>query len=218
MHLHLFSANNDPLLADVLDPLRPLLESQRDPVVAYLPAASLVRHFVRETRAAFRRLATVVPILVESHPLDRIRAALDRAALLYVPGGNTYLMAHRLHTLGLMDELRQRLRAGLPYLGVSAGMMICGMDILTTNDLNPCGCVAFDGLGLVPFNFNAHYPPTPGEARDERDDRLREYLAFHDHPVLAMQDDAYLRVTDRGMELVRGTCWRLERGKPAVRI
>ena len=103
--------------------------------------------------------------------------------------------------------------AGLPLVGVSAGTMICGVNILTSNDINCCGCVTFSGLNLVPCNFNMHYPPEEGESRLDRDDRMGQFLQFHDHPVLAMQDDAYIQVTEAGLELVRGTCRCFKKGK-----
>jgi hypothetical protein len=66
---------------------------QRNPVVLYLPAASVERHFIRETRAAFSGLAKVITIKVESHPSNKVRAAVARVNLLFIPGGNTYLLA-----------------------------------------------------------------------------------------------------------------------------
>jgi len=213
MQLHLLSSSGELFIEDVIEIARPMLEGISEPEVAYLPAASLERSYSRETRAAFRGLAKVTLLKAESDPLKKIRSALDRAALLYIPGGNTFLMAHRLHNRGLVDLIRHYLLAGLPMVGVSAGTMICGVNILTSNDINCCGCVTFSGLNLVPCNFNMHYPPEEGDSRLDRDDRMGQFLQFHDQPVLAMQDDAYIRVTEAGLELVRGTCWRFEKGK-----
>jgi hypothetical protein len=43
-------------------------------------------------------------------------------------------------------------------------------------------------------------------------------MAFHDHPVLAMEDGAYLQVKNSGLQLVRGAIWRFEPGRPKVRL
>jgi peptidase E len=93
MNLHLFSTPGEPFLHDVLEVSKSLLGSQRNPVVLYLPAASVERHFIRETRAAFSGLAKVITIKVESHTSDKVRAAVARVNLLFIPGGNTYLLA-----------------------------------------------------------------------------------------------------------------------------
>lgn len=218
MQLHLLSSPGAPIIQDVVEIARPILVRSPKPEVAYLPAGATERHFLRETRTAFRRLARVTLLKVESDPLEKLRLVLRRVTLLYIPGGNTYLMAHRLHTRGWMDLIRQRLLEGLPFIGFSAGAMLCGLDILTTNDLNCCGCTHFTGLGLVPYNFNMHYPTEEGEARQERDGRMWEYHLFHDQPVLAMQDNAYIRSIPEGLELVRGNAWLFEKGKLRAKL
>jgi len=218
MQLHLFSSPGEPFLSDILEAARSILAEQADPVVAYLPAANVQRHFIRETKTAFRALARVTAIKVEYDAMGKIRAALDRASLLYIPGGNTYLLAHRLHTAGLLGEIRDRILGGLPLVTFSAGTVFCGLDILTTNDINCCGCTQFTGLGLVSVNFNVHYPPAGREDQGERDERLEEYQAFHSTPVLALEDGAYLEVSNGAIRLVRGAMWRFEKGRPKAYI
>lgn len=88
---HLVSTPGKPFLPDVLEVSQSLLGSQRNPVVLFLPAASVERHFIRETRVAFSGLAKVITIKVESHPSDKVRAALARVNLLFIHGGNTYM-------------------------------------------------------------------------------------------------------------------------------
>jgi dipeptidase E len=124
-------------------------------------------------------------------------------------------MAQRLHAAGVMEDLRRAVGGGLPYIGVSAGAVLCGPDILTTNDINACGCTTFSGLGLIPFSLNVHFPAGE-ESALEREDRLREYLRFHDRLILALCEDACVRVTDGAVEAVRGTVWKLERGVERV--
>jgi peptidase E len=218
MQLHLFSAAPDPFPDALLEIVRPLLTGADDPCVAYLPAGSLERHFIREAKAIFRGLAQVSAIKAETHSLKRTRSILERVTLLFVPGGNTYLMAHRLYALGIVAELRQRIVAGLPLVAFSAGTVFCGQDILTTNDINCCGCIQFAGLGLLPCNFNAHYPSEEGLERERRDERLGEYMAFHDTPVLALEDSAYVRVLDGKLEVVRGGVWEFRRGQGKIKL
>lgn len=226
MQLHLFSTPGEGGIEYVLAAASTILQGQRAPLVAYLPAASIHRRWVRETKASFRGLATVTAITVETQPLERILVILDRASLIYIPGGNTYLMAHRLHHFpkwpggeGLISELRKRILDGLPLVGFSAGAVLCGPDILTTNDINCCGCTTFEGMNLVPFNLNAHYPAEPGEARQARDDRLQEYLAFHPgRTVLALEDGAYLKVIDMEISVARGKAWKIDQGCQPVLV
>jgi dipeptidase E len=48
-------------------------------------------------------------------------AAVQEAAAVFVGGGNTFRLLSELYRLGLVEVLRERVRAGLPYLGISAG-------------------------------------------------------------------------------------------------
>jgi peptidase E len=195
----------------------PYLAEAREPLVAYLPGAAIGDNYLRLTLAAFAGLARVElvdPVAMGKAP---ILAVLDRASLLYVPGGNTFVLAQRLQRAGLMAEIAELVRAGLPLTGFSAGSVICGPDILNSNDANPARTTDFAGLGLVPYSINVHYPPAEArEAREERDDRIADYHAFEATPVLALEDDAWLHVQDDRMELVEGTVWLFDRSEQAA--
>ena len=208
VQLHLFSFPGEPFLADIILAAQQILAGLRKPLVAYLPAAAEERHFVRETKAAFQGIAEVRAIKPEIHSAVQTQFVLDRAALLYIPGGNTYLAAKRLHTAGLMDGLRKRILGGLPLVAFSAGTVLCGADILTSNDSNDCGCTEFTGFGLVSFNFNVHYPSVEGEERQKRDARLQDYAIEHNRLVLALEDGAYVLVTNGSVKEVKGPVWK----------
>lgn len=211
MQCYLFSSFPEPSSAALADLVHRLVGDRPDPLVAYLPAGNIKRHFVREVKGLLRGVAEVSAIKAEIHPPKRIHSILEKAELLLIPGGNTYLMAQRLHQIGIVAELRQRILDGLPLVTFSAGTVFCGQDILTTNDINCCGCTQFNGLKLLPFNLNVHYPDTPGEAQQERDERLEEYQAFHNIPVLALEDGAYLQITEQRLE-VHGCAWEFTPG------
>jgi dipeptidase E len=48
-------------------------------------------------------------------------AAIHEAPALYVGGGNTFRLLAELQHRGLLEPIRQRVRGGMPYMGVSAG-------------------------------------------------------------------------------------------------
>jgi dipeptidase E len=135
-----------------------------------------------------------------------MEALLRDAVLVYIPGGNTFLLNHRLHISGLMPYLKKKIKAGLPVVAFSAGTVLCGPNILTSNDINMVDTSHFKGLEATPFNFNVHYPEDP-LARAVRDDWLSEYHTFHDNPVILMADGAYMRVEGKKTTLVRGEAW-----------
>src|SRR4051794_38017070 len=59
--------------------------------------------------------------LVGIHRYSNPRAAVESAQAIYIGGGNTFRLLHALYQLDLIDAIRDRVRAGIPYVGISAG-------------------------------------------------------------------------------------------------
>ena len=214
INLHLFSTPGDRDIRWVLEACRPHLEGKSDPILAFLPQASLnVRHWLEYTVRSFDGLAQVEILDTEQMDLPAMESILRKAHVAYITGGNTFLLNHRLHISGLMPYLRKKVLAGLPVVGFSAGMILCGQNILTANDLNSVGTPHFDGLKGAPFNFFAHYTEDASQ-----DDWLSEYHAFHDNPVIMLSDGAYVKVEGRKTTLVRGEAWILRNGSEKEKL
>src|ERR1700751_13949 len=94
-------------------------------------------------------------LLVESlHTAPDPRAAVDNAEAFFVGGGNTFRLLDALYELGVLHALRNRVRAGAPYLGISAGTNLACPTIKTTNDMPIVFPPTLDALSLIPFNIN----------------------------------------------------------------
>jgi dipeptidase E len=217
MDLHLFSTPGKDDIRDILDACRPYLEGKDDPVVAYSPAASLGDTYQESTEKAFRGLARVTTINTELMTLPEMEAILRIAALVYIPGGNTFLLNHRLHVSNIIDYLRRKVSAGLPLVAFSAGTVLCGPNILTSNNINTVETPYFRGLNITPFNFNSHYPDDE-VGRLIRDDWLSDYHVFHDNPVIMLSDGAYIQVKGKKTRLVQGDAWILRKGRDKEKL
>ncbi len=222
MELHLFSSPGENDIRYVIKASRPYLESKSDPIVAYLPLASLyAEKWLDDNQKSFQGLARLEMINAELMNLKEMEDILRRASLAYIPGGNTFLLNHRLHISKLMDYLRKKVQAGLPLVAFSAGTVLCGPNILTSKDMNTVGTTYFDGLNLTPFNFLVHYAQD-AYGQSVHDDWLADYGFFHDNPVIMMSDGAYIKVDGRKTTLIRGDAWILrsntekEKIKPEV--
>jgi len=144
-------------------------------------------------------------------------ATLADAEALFMGGGNTYALLQRLHGTGLLEAIRARVAAGMPYAGASAGSNVAGPTILTTNDWNVVGLDRFDALGLVGFNINPHYKeadPAMAAFSETRDDRIREYHVVNTNPVLGLEEGAWV-VAAEGAVTVHGTA-RVKLFRPAA--
>ncbi|HTX92880.1 MAG TPA: Type 1 glutamine amidotransferase-like domain-containing protein [Anaerolineales bacterium] len=217
MNLHLFSTPGKDDIRYILDACRPYLEGRDEAVVAYLPAASLDQHFQELTERSFRGLARLATINTELQTLPEMEAILRDASLVYIPGGNTFLLNHRLHLCKIIEYLRRKVAAGLPVVAFSAGTVLCGPNILTTNDLNIVPTSYFKGLEATLFNFNVHYPEDDFR-RAGRDEWLAEYFVFHDNPILLLEDGAYVKVEGRKTTLEWGPAWIWRHGQEKEKL
>ena len=216
--LHLLSTPGDRDIRWVLEACRPYLADESESTVAFMPQASLnVNYWFDYTVRSFEKLACVELIDTEQMDLPAMEAIIRRAHVVYISGGNTFLLNHRLHVSGLMPYLRKKVQAGLPVVGFSAGMIVCGPNILTSKDLNSVETTHFSGLNASPFNFFAHYmADTYGQS--EHDDWLSDYHSFQDNPVIMLSDGAYVKVDGKKTTLVRGDAWILRRGAEKERL
>jgi dipeptidase E len=183
-----------------------------------MPLASLfAEKWLDQTERFFKGLARIEMVNTETMELPEMEAILRRAAVVYIPGGNTFLLNHRLHVSHLLPYLRKKIQSGLPVVAFSTGTILCGPNILTSKDMNTVETPHFDGLNLIPFNFFVHY----GEdayLRAIHDDWLTDYHVFHDNPVIILADGAYVKVLGRKTTLVRGEAWLLRKGEEKERI
>jgi dipeptidase E len=183
-----------------------------------MPLASLyAERWMELNEKSFRGVARLETVNAELMIQKEIEDILRRAALVYVPGGNTFLLNHRLHISSVMPYLRKKIQAGLPFVGFSAGMILCGPSILTANDMNTVETPHFDGLNLIPFNFFAHYADD-GYGQSAHDGWLSDYHFFHDNPVIMLSDGAYVKVDGKRTTLVRGHAWILRKGEEKEKL
>lgn len=215
MELHLFSASaaGDDLRF-VLDACRPILRDRQGATVAFLPLGSLetVRQ-LEQARKLFRNLAEVVLIDTENMDLPAMEAVLRGASAAYIGDGNVFLLNHRLHLSRLAPYFQKKIQAGLPLIGVNAGAIACGPNILTSEDLNLVPTPHFNGLAVTPFNLHVHYVDDIW-----RDEWLAPYHTFHDNAVLLLEDGAYLKVQGKTTSLAGGTGWCRRAGHEKQRL
>lgn len=217
-NLHLFSVPGERDLDDIVEACRPYVEGKEEQTIAYLPLASLyAERWLEMTEDAFKGLAELKTINTELMSQKAIEGIIRDAEVVYVPGGNTFLLNHRLHASGVMPFLQKRIQSGLPYVGFSAGAILCGPNILTSKDLNAVSTSFFKGLNAFQFNVSPHYP-LDGYGQSVKDDWLADYHFFHDNPVIMMCDNAYIKSEKGKTVLVRGEAYILRKDSEKERL
>ncbi|HET6350227.1 MAG TPA: dipeptidase PepE, partial [Candidatus Krumholzibacteria bacterium] len=94
----------------------------------------------------------VTPIHKEKHAVR----AVESAEAVIVGGGNTFHLLKTLYDTGALWAIRERVLAGAPYIGWSAGSNVVCPSIRTTNDMPIVEPSRLDALRLVPFQINPH--------------------------------------------------------------
>jgi len=195
-----------------------LLSNSRDAAGNYLQhPRAVLRDFLgpRVTAALFVPFAGVtvsfeeyaararIPFAEMGYELRSVHAERDPAAAvreaeaIVVGGGNTFHLLARLYDAGLLDPIRERVGAGVPYVGWSAGSVVACPTIRTTNDMPIVEPPSLAALGLVPFQINAHFTDfhPPGFQGETRRERLAEFVAANPGvPVIGLPEGTLLRV------------------------
>lgn len=148
------------------------------------------------------------------------RRAVEEAQAIFVGGGNTFRLLDCLYRFGLVDAIRDRVRAGIVYLGISAGTNVACPTIMTTNDMPIVQPPTLQALSLVPFQINPHYVTGQFYVKgadgfqehfgETRDDRIREFHELNDTPVIGLWEGGVLRI-DKERVLLEGSAARLFR-------
>jgi dipeptidase E len=158
-------------------------------------------------QGALRELGVEV---VPAHRQEDLTNELDRAQAIFVGGGNAFRLLKAFQDSGLAYAVRERVLAGLPYLGASAGTNVACPTIRTTNDMPIVEPHSLVALGLVPFQINPHYVELDGAPfAHSRDKRIGEFLHENDVPVVGLREGAWLDVRDDSVAVGGPTGGRL---------
>lgn len=162
--------------------------------------------FVAAERARVSALGHEVrEIIARDVEPDQLDATLGGLDALYVAGGSTFALLEALKTTGNDAVIVDHVRAGLPYIGTSAGSIIAGPDIAPASlmDDPADGPLLRDtrGLALIDTTVVPHadglLPPYPPELID----RILDTYGV-DHRLQPLRDDQALLVDVRGARVV----------------
>ena len=133
--------------------------------------------------------------------------AVKETGAIFIGGGNTFRLLKALYQFDLLDVIRERVDAGVPYIGSSAGSNMACPTIRTTNDMPIVEPPSFNALGLVSFQINPHYlDPDPNSKHmgETREERIIQFLEENETPVVGLREGAMLRV-ENGETILRGS-------------
>ncbi len=154
-------------------------------------------------------IKTDVALTVFKEPdLEKLRAKLDKADMVYVGGGDTVFMIEHWKKIGALPLLKEAYDRGVIFAGLSAGA-ICWFEEMYTDSAAALGegdkYATFEGLSWVKGKISPHYA-----ARMLDFDQI---VCYNSSRAYAIEDDAAIVIEDGevvGSVSSGGKAWLLE--------
>jgi dipeptidase E len=165
-------------------------------LIPYAGVTITPERYAERAAVPFAKLGYELRSIVDAS--DPVRAVEDAEAIV-VGGGNTFHLLASLYDRDLLEVIRARVGAGVPYIGWSAGAVITAPTMGTTNDMPIIEPKSLRALNLIPFQINAHYTDfhPPGHQGETRAERLEEYVAVNrTMRVIGLREGCLLRITN----------------------
>lgn len=173
-------------------------------IIAFIPFASVDTDYEAYTNKV-RNALSHSPYAIRTATFDNAKAIIENADAIIIGGGNTFKLLHDLYHLQVMELIKEKIRAGTPYIGWSAGANLAGATISTSNDMPIINPGSFIALEVFPFQVNPHYynQPITGFNGETRDQRLAEFLQLNPAKrIVALPEGAALLLEDKKLELI----------------
>ncbi len=173
--------------------------------VLFVPYAAVTFSYDEYLKKVQDRFAEIGVSVRSTHTYAHPSEEVARASAIVVGGGNTFALVKRMQEEGLIEAIRERIAAGIPYIGWSAGSNVSCPTLCTTNDMPIVQPASFQTIGAISFQINPHYldKNPEGHAGETREQRILEYIeANPGRYVVGLREGCMLRVEGNTLSLV----------------
>jgi len=176
------------------------------PVTAlFIPYAAVTFSYDDYEKKVSERFREIGHDIISIHRFSDPVKAVTEAKVIVVGGGNTWKLLKLIRDNNLVDVVREKVLAGTPYIGWSAGSNVACPTIRTTNDMPVTEPDSFSSFNLVPFQINPHYLDAnpAGHAGETREQRIEEFIEINPLVyVLGLRESTMLLIENKTMRLV----------------
>lgn len=162
-------------------------------------------YFVEESRVRLRGLGIkLIELNVAAETNKQLQEKLASVDGIYIAGGNTFFLLYQLLQKGLYQPIIERVKAGLPYFGESAGAVLLAHSIEPAKPIDGPevvpGLKIYDGLGLIDFFPLPHvnrekYKSAFDAFMKENKDTLKIVRYRDDQAILTRDGNSYELLT-----------------------
>ncbi len=123
--------------------------------------------------------------------------SLEKFDVVYVLGGNTFTILDKIRKLGLEKPLKDFIRSGKLYIGLSAGSMLVGPNIEVSGieDENETGLEDLRGFNVIDIEISPHF----NEAEEKT---MNEFKKKVNYKIMELRDGQALVVTDKEKRII----------------
>lgn len=182
--------------------------------IVFVPYAAVTFSYAQYEQRVQARFAELGIEVLSVHRSKDPARMIREAQAICVGGGNTFALTKKMQEQGLMSAILRRIKAGVPYVGWSAGSNVCCPTICTTNDMPILEPASFRAIGAIKFQINPHYLDAnpAGHAGETREQRILEYIQANPRRwVAGLREGCMLRYQDGHLELIGNRPMRMFR-------
>ena len=173
--------------------------------ILFIPYAAVTIGYDEFTSKVNEKLKTINYSVIPVHLSNNPPEAVKNAEVIVVGGGNTFRLLQLLQKNKILKTIKQKVMAGTPYIGWSAGANVACPTICTTNDMPVIQPDDFNALHLVPFQINPHYLDSnpAGHAGETREARINEFVELNpDVWVVGLREGTMLHIENRSVRFI----------------
>lgn len=192
--------------------IRKFLEARSVKRVLFVPYAGVTVCWIDYTAKVRARFAEFGVEVDGIHDFKNAAQAVREAQAIVVGGGNSFALLKTMQDNGIIAPIRERVAAGVPYIGWSAGSNMACPGLYTTNDMPIVEPQSFKSLSLIPFQINPHYLDAhpDGHAGETREQRIEEFLMMNKGIyVVGLREGCMLLIEDSKLSLIGPKAMRL---------
>ncbi|MBA4321351.1 MAG: dipeptidase PepE [Odoribacter sp.] len=170
----------------------------------FIPYAAVTFSFDDYEKKVSERFREIGHDIISIHRFSDPVKAVREANVIVVGGGNTWKLLKLIRDNKLIEIVHEKVLAGTPYIGWSAGSNVACPTIRTTNDMPVTEPDSFSSFNLVPFQINPHYLDSnpAGHAGETREQRIEEFLEINPGIyVVGLRESTMLVVENNSMRL-----------------